>query len=606
MQKNNHVHVEQKASLSEIKETLKKMFSYMKPYVFPIAMSLLCSIISTILFVVGPMAHGKATTAIAHGAQAKFLGTGSIDFDIVLKAVILLGSLYVASAVFSYFEGWIMVGVAQKVSYKLRQDLAEKINRLPVGYFDKSSIGDVLSRVTNDVDAISQTLNETFSQIVSNVTRIIGIIVMMLLTSPSLTFIALLVLPVSAFIISKILKRSQPFFGKRQEYLGIVNGIVEETYGGHEVLQLFNAQASTLESFEKENDILADVTWKAQFFGGIMMPLMTFISNLGYVAVAIFGSFYAIAGAIEVGDIMAFVQYVRRFQQPINQMAQLTTTIQSSIASADRVFDFLEEEEEVEEAKNPASIEHIEGNVTFEHVSFGYFEDEVIIKDFTADIKKGQQIAIVGPTGAGKTTIVKLLMRFYDVNSGSISIDGVDIRDFRRNDLRSAIGMVLQDTWLFNGTIMDNIRYSRLDATDEEVIEAAKSANAHHFINTLPGGYQMEINEDGSNLSQGEKQLLTIARAILADSKILILDEATSSIDTRTEIIIQKALVTLMEERTSFIIAHRLSTIRDSDLVLVINEGDIVEQGTHESLLEANGFYADLYRSQFEDTTAAS
>ncbi len=497
-----------------------------------------------------------------------------------------------------------MTGVSQKLTYRLRKEISEKINRMPMNYFDTRTHGEVLSRVTNDIDTLSQSLNQSATQIITSFTTIIGVLIMMLSISPLMTLVALLILPISLGLISTIVKRSQRHFKNQQEYLGHVNGQVEEVYGGHNIVKAFNKEADVIKEFDETNEILYQSAWKSQFFSGMMMPIMQFVGNLGYVAVAILGGYLAIKKTIEVGDIQSFIQYVRNFTQPITQVAQVANMLQSTAAASERVFEFLEEEEEDQFAQNPVSVEGLEGNVEFDHVHFGYNADKIIINDFSAKVKQGQKIAIVGPTGAGKTTMIKLLMRFYDVNSGAILIDGHNLKDFNRGELRQMFGMVLQDTWLFHGSIKENIRYGKLDATDEEVIEAAKAAHVHRFVQTLPNGYDMELNEEASNVSQGQKQLLTIARAILADPKILILDEATSSVDTRTEVRIQKAMDNLMRGRTSFIIAHRLSTIRDADLILVMKDGDIIEQGNHEELLKQNGFYAELYNSQFEKTSA--
>ena len=512
--------------------------------------------------------------------------------------------LYVTSAIFSFIQGYIMTGVSQKLTYRLRKEISEKINRMPMNYFDTRTHGEVLSRVTNDIDTLSQSLNQSATQIITSFTTIIGVLIMMLSISPLMTLVALLILPISLGLISTIVKRSQRHFKNQQEYLGHVNGQVEEVYGGHNIVKAFNKEADVIKEFDETNEILYQSAWKSQFFSGMMMPIMQFVGNLGYVAVAILGGYLAIKKTIEVGDIQSFIQYVRNFTQPITQVAQVANMLQSTAAASERVFEFLEEEEEDQFAQNPVSVEGLEGNVEFDHVHFGYNADKIIINDFSAKVKQGQKIAIVGPTGAGKTTMIKLLMRFYDVNSGAILIDGHNLKDFNRGELRQMFGMVLQDTWLFHGSIKENIRYGKLDATDEEVIEAAKAAHVHRFVQTLPNGYDMELNEEASNVSQGQKQLLTIARAILADPKILILDEATSSVDTRTEVRIQKAMDNLMRGRTSFIIAHRLSTIRDADLILVMKDGDIIEQGNHEELLKQNGFYAELYNSQFEKTSA--
>jgi ATP-binding cassette subfamily B protein len=542
----------------------------------------------------------KATNRLAEGLMKKIAGTGGIDFDYIGKILLLTLGLYLISTVFSFFQGWIMTGITQKVCYRMRKEISEKINRMPMKYFESRTYGEVLSRITNDIDTLGMGLNQSVTQIITSVATIIGVLVMMLSISPIMTLIALIILPVSAILLSSVIKISQKYFRTQQEYLGHINGQVEETYGGHQVIKAFNKEKETVETFNKTNDILYESAWKSQFLSGIMHPVMMFVGNLGYAGVAISGAFLAINGTIGIGDIQAFIQYVKNFTQPIQQIAQVINQVQSMTAASERVFEFLAEEEEDQTVENAVQLDHIEGAVAFNHVHFGYDPQQTIINDFSADIKPGQKIAIVGPTGAGKTTMVKLLMRFYDVNSGSIMLDGHDVRNFNRYDLHSAFGMVLQDTWLFKGTIMENIRYGRLDATDEEVIEAAKAAHAHHFIKTLPSGYQMELNEDASNVSQGQKQLLTIARAILADSPLLILDEATSSVDTRTEIRIQKAMDNLMRGRTSFVIAHRLSTIRDADMILVMKDGDIVEQGNHEELLAKEGFYAELYNSQFD------
>ena len=531
----------------------------------------------------------------------KIAGTGSIDFTYIAKVLLFTLGLYICSAVFSFIQGMIMTGITQKTCYRMRKEISEKINRMPMKYFESRTYGEVLSRITNDVDTLGQSLNQSVTQIITSVATLVGTLVMMISISGIMTLISLVILPVSAILISFIIKHSQKYFRQQQEYLGHINGQVEEVYGGHLVVQAYNKQESTIKKFEDTNQILFQSAWKSQFLSGLMQPIMQFVGNLGYVGVAISGGLLAIRGTIGVGEIQAFIQYVRNFTQPIQQIAQVANMLQSMAAASERVFEFLDEEEEELTVEHAVHLDHVDGYVDFSHVSFGYNPDQIIIRDFSAHVTPGQKIAIVGPTGAGKTTMVKLLMRFYDVTGGAIQVDGHDIRDFNRQELRDAFGMVLQDTWLFKGSIMENIRYGRLDATDEEVIEAAKAAHAHHFIQTLPGGYQMELNEDASNVSQGQKQLLTIARAILADNPILILDEATSSVDTRTEVRIQKALDNLMRGRTSFIIAHRLSTIRNADLILVMKDGDIIEQGTHEQLLAQKGFYADLYNSQFEE-----
>jgi len=589
------------------KGTMNKLIQYLKPYSLALITVIIFAIGSAAFSIVGPKILGKATTKLFEGLVSKVMGVegAAIDFTYIGNIVILLLGLYIVSALFGIIQGYIISGVAQKVSYNLRKEIAEKINRMPLKYFDKKSHGEVLSRVTNDVDTVSQTLNQSMSQIITSVITIIGVLIMMLSISWQMTLVALLILPVSMILIMAVVKKSQKYFKSQQEYLGHVNGHVEEIYSGHNIMKAFNREEEAVEKFDEINDTLYSSAWKSQFLSGMMMPIMTFIGNIGYVAVSILGGWLAVKKTIEVGDILSFVQYVRSFTQPIAQVAQISNVLQSTAAAAERVFEFLEDEEEVEEVKNPVKLEEVKGEVTFEDVRFGYNLDKIIINDFSTHIKPGQKVAIVGPTGAGKTTIVKLLMRFYDLNSGSILIDGKDIKDFTREDLRNMFGMVLQDTWLFNGSIMENIRYGRLDATDAEVIEAAKSAHVHHFVKTLPNGYNMELNEEASNISQGQKQLLTIARAILSDPKILILDEATSSIDTRTEVLIQKAMENLMKGRTSFIIAHRLSTIRDADLILVMKDGDIVEKGNHEELLKANSFYASLYNSQFENVNAS-
>ena len=557
--------------------------------------------VSTVFSVAGPKVMARATNALVEGLGKKIAGTGSIDFTYIAKVLLFTLGLYICSAVFSFIQGMIMTGITQKTCYRMRKEISEKINRMPMKYFESRTYGEVLSRITNDVDTLGQSLNQSVTQIITSVATLVGTLVMMISISGIMTLISLVILPVSAILISFIIKHSQKYFRQQQEYLGHINGQVEEVYGGHLVVQAYNKQESTIKKFEDTNQILFQSAWKSQFLSGLMQPIMQFVGNLGYVGVAISGGLLAIRGTIGVGEIQAFIQYVRNFTQPIQQIAQVANMLQSMAAASERVFEFLDEEEEELTVEHAVHLDHVDGYVDFSHVSFGYNPDQIIIRDFSAHVTPGQKIAIVGPTGAGKTTMVKLLMRFYDVTGGAIQVDGHDIRDFNRQELRDAFGMVLQDTWLFKGSIMENIRYGRLDATDEEVIEAAKAAHAHHFIQTLPGGYQMELNEDASNVSQGQKQLLTIARAILADNPILILDEATSSVDTRTEVRIQKALDNLMRGRTSFIIAHRLSTIRNADLILVMKDGDIIEQGTHEQLLAQKGFYADLYNSQFEE-----
>ena len=584
----------------DFKGTIKKLLSYMGSFKIGIIIVMLCAGIATVFNVLGPKIMGKATTALADGLFEKISGTGGIDFGYIAKILLITLGLYALSAVFMFVQGWIMTGISQKMAYRMRREISEKIHRMPMKYFESRTYGEVLSRITNDVDTMGMSLNQSVTTIITSVFTVVGVLIMMLSISPLMTLIALVILPISMVLMSMVVKRSQKHFVTQQEYLGHINGQVEETFGGHTIIKTFNKEKDTLKEFDETNEVLYNSAMKSQFLSGLMHPIMMFVGNLGYVGTAISGGLLAIKGKITVGNIQAFIQYVKQFTQPIQQLAQVINQVQSMAAAAERVFEFLEEEEEEQTAENPVKISGVEGYVDFEHVKFGYDEDKIIIKDFSAKVKPGQRIAIVGPTGAGKTTMVKLLMRFYDVNSGSICIDGHNIKDFNRNDLRENFGMVLQDTWLFKGTIMENIRYGRLDATDEEVIAAAKAAHAHRFIQTLPDGYNMELNEDATNVSQGQKQLLTIARAILADNPILILDEATSSVDTRTEARIQKAMNNLMKGRTSFIIAHRLSTIRDADLILVMKDGDIIEQGKHEELIEKNGFYADLYNSQFE------
>ena len=587
----------------DFKGTMGKLIKYMSAFKIQMLFVVIFAIGGTVFNIIGPKILGKATTEIFNGLVSKVSGGSVMDFEKIATILLTALALYVTSALCSLVQGFLMTGVSQKTTYRLRKEISQKINRMPMNYFDTRTHGEVLSRVTNDVDTLGQSLNQSATQIITSTTTIIGVLVMMLSISPLMTLVALLILPVSLGMISFVMKHSQKYFKGQQEYLGNVNGQVEEVYSGHNIVKAFNKEKDVIEEFEKTNDKLYDSAWKSQFFSGMMMPIMQFVGNLGYVGVVILGGVLAAKKTIEVGDIQSFIQYVRNFTQPIQQLAQVANMLQSTAAASERVFEFLEEEEEDQTVPNPVSVEGLEGNVTFEHVHFGYNEDKIIINDFSVDVKEGQKIAIVGPTGAGKTTMIKLLMRFYDVNSGAILIDGHNVKDFNRSELRQMFGMVLQDTWLFHGSIKDNIKYGKLDATDEEVIEAAKAARVHRFVQTLPGGYDMELNEEASNVSQGQKQLLTIARAILADPKILILDEATSSVDTRTEIQIQKAMDTLMKGRTSFVIAHRLSTIRDADVILVMKDGDIVEQGNHEELLAKNGFYADLYNSQFENTT---
>lgn len=586
----------------DFKGTMKKLISYLSSYKLAILLVIVFAIGSSVFNIVGPKILGNATTKIFEGLVSKVSNSGGgIDFDAIFRTLTILASLYIISSIFSFVQTFITSDISQKVSYNLRKSISEKINKLPLNYYDKKTNGEVLSRVTNDIDAISQNLNQILSQMITSATTLIGVLIMMLSISVTMTLVSLIVIPLSLVMIMLVVKKSQKHFRAQQEYLGHTNGHIEEMYSGHNIMKAFNGEEKAIEEFDKLSDTLYNSAWKSQFLSGMMMPIMTFIGNLGYVIVAIMGGFLAIRNKIQVGDILAFIQYVRSFMQPIAQTAQIANVMQQTAAAAERVFEFLEEEEVVEDVKNPISTEGIEGAVEFDHVRFGYNEDKIIINDFSINIKPGQKVAIVGPTGAGKTTIVKLLMRFYELNGGKILIDGHDYRAFTRNDLRKIFGMVLQDTWLFNGSIMENIRYGRLDASDEEVIEAAKLAHAHHFIKTLADGYNMEINEEADNISQGQKQLLTIARAILSDPKILILDEATSSVDTRTEVLIQQAMENLMEGRTSFIIAHRLSTIKNADVILVMKDGDIVEQGTHEELLKSKGFYSELYNSQFEE-----
>ena len=585
----------------DLKGALGKILRYMGKYKIAVVFVMIIAACSTVFSVLGPKVLGKATTGLAEGLMAKVAGTGGIDFSYIGKVLLFVLGLYLLSSVLSFVQGWIMTGITQKICYRMRKEITEKINRMPMKYFESRTYGEVLSRITNDVDTLGMGLNQSVTQIITSTATIIGVLVMMLSISPLMTLIALVVLPVSGLCVSLVVKKSQKHFITQQEYLGHINGQVEESYGGHLVIKAYNKEDEMIARFNRTNDVLYTSAWKSQFLSGIMMPIMQFVGNLGYAAVALSGGMLAIRGVITIGDIQAFIQYVKSFTQPIQQIAQVTNQVQSMAAAAERVFEFLEEEEEDQVVEHPADVTKVIGNVVFDHVSFGYNPNQLIVHDFSAQVAAGQKIAIVGPTGAGKTTMVKLLMRFYDVNSGSIRIDGHDIREFNRRELRDAFGMVLQDTCLFKGSIMENIRYGRLDATDEEVVAAAKAAHADHFIRTLPGGYEMELNEDASNISQGQKQLLTIARAILADNRILILDEATSSVDTRTEELIQSAMDNLMKGRTSFVIAHRLSTIKNADIILVMKDGDIIEQGSHEELLEQGGFYADLYNSQFAE-----
>lgn len=590
----------------DFKGTMRSLTGAMAHYKFQLIAVLVFAVVSTVFSIAGPKVLAKATTALATGWIAKLQGTGGIDFGYIAKILIILLVMYLVSALFHFGQSWIMSGLSQKVCYDFRRQISEKINRLPLAYFEKRTVGEVLSRITNDVDTLGQSLNQSITQLITSCTTMVGVLIMMLSISPKMTLIALLILPVSMILVMLVVKISQKYFKSQQRFLGVVNGQVEEVYSGHNVIKAFNRESAVQEEFDAANNRLFESGWKSQFLSGLMQPIMMFVGNLGYVAVAVAGSIFAARGVITIGDIQAFIQYVKNFTQPIQQLAQVSNMLQSMAAAAERVFEFLNEPEEQQTAlpEHRADPAIIDGQVSFDHVRFGYTPEKTIIHDFTCNVKPGQKVAIVGPTGAGKTTMVKLLMRFYDVDSGAITLNGHNVKDFDRSALREGFGMVLQDTWLFQGTIMENIRYGRLDATDEEVIAAARAACADHFIRTLPGGYQMELNEDASNVSQGQKQLLTIARAILADNRILILDEATSSVDTRTEQRIQTAMDNLMRGRTSFVIAHRLSTIKDADLILVMRDGDIVEQGTHDELLAAGGFYADLYNSQFEDVTA--
>jgi ATP-binding cassette subfamily B multidrug efflux pump len=589
----------------DFKGAMAKLFRYMGRYKFRFMLMFVFAVAGTVFNIVGPKILGKATTELYKGLVAKVNGTGGIDFEKIGMILLWTLGLYLASALFSFIQGFVMTGISNDVTYNLRKDISKKINRLPMNYFESRTNGEILSRVTNDVDTLQMSLNQSMTQLITSVTTLIGVFIMMLSINVWMTLAALLILPVSMLIINKVMKHSQKYFQAQQDYLGRVNGQIEENFGGHDVVRVFNKEQDVLTEFERDNGKLYESAWKSQFFSGMMMPIMQFVGNLGYVMVALLGGIFVIKGRIEVGDIQSFFQYIRNFTQPIQQIAQVTNLLQSSAAASERVFEFLEEPEESQNEKNPVDVNTLTGDVQFEHVKFGYNPDKIIINDFSADVKDGQKIAIVGPTGAGKTTMVKLLMRFYDLNGGSIKVDGYDIKDFNRSSLREMFGMVLQDTWLFSGTIMENIRYGRLDATDEEVIAAAKAAHVHNFIMQQPGGYDMVLDEETSNISQGQKQLLTIARAILANNKILILDEATSSVDTRTEVRIQKAMDNLMKGRTSFVIAHRLSTIKDADLILVMKDGDIIEQGNHEELLSKKGFYADLYNSQFENKATA-
>ena len=589
----------------DFKGTMRKLIAYLDAYRILIMVVLLFAVASTIFNIVGPKILGQATTKLFEGVLAQIAGTGTgIDFDFIGRILLITLGLYLGSSLFGYIQGWIMSGIAMDITYRFRKDIAEKINRMPFKYFDTTSQGEVLSRITNDVDTVSQTLNQSLSQIVTSVVTVLGVLVMMFSISWQMTLVAILVIPLSGVIVMLIVRQSQKYFKQQQEYLGHVNGHVEEMFGGHRVMKAFNGEGESVERFDGLNDTLYTSAWKSQFLSGLMMPIMTFVGNLGYVAISILGGYLAIRKAITVGDIQAFIQYVRSFTQPITQIANISNILQQTAAAAERVFEFLDEAEEIPEVENPVQPENIKGHVVFENVQFGYSPDEPVIHDFSADVKPGQKIALVGPTGAGKTTMVKLLMRFYDVDKGAILLDRVNIKDFNRGDLRCMFGMVLQDTWLYNDTIMENIRYGYPEASNEEVIEAAKAAHVDHFVRTLPEGYDLVLNEEASNISQGQKQLLTIARAILIDPTMLILDEATSSVDTRTEVLIQNAMDNLMQGRTSFIIAHRLSTIRNADWILVMDDGDIVEQGVHDELLEKDGFYAELYNSQFEHSEA--
>ncbi len=583
----------------DFKGTMRRLIAYLRRYLPAIVMVMLFAIASTIFSILGPRILGSATTELFNGVMAQMTGTGGINFAAVAQILIFLAVIYVVSSVLSYIQGFIMTRISTEISYGMRRDISEKINRMPLAYFDRVSHGEVLSRITNDVDTVTQTLNQSMTQIVTSVTQFIGVLIMMLTISPLMTLVALCILPLSLLIVSNVVKRSQPLFQKQQAYLGDVNGHVEEMYGGHLVVTAFNGEQESIDTFNEINEKLYQASWKSQFISGMMMPLMNFAGNLGYVGICILGGFLSLKGKITVGNIQAFIQYVRNFTQPVQQIANISNVLQQTAAAAERVFSFLEEEEETPDPENPLPADLIKGEVTFAHVHFGYNPEKTIINDFSAIIKPGQKVAIVGPTGAGKTTMVKLLMRFYDVNEGAVLLDGYDVRQFTRNDLRGMFGMVLQDTWLYNGSILENIRYGRLDATDEEVMAAAKAAQVDHFVHTLPQGYDTVLNEEGSNISQGQKQLLTIARTIVSNPRVLIFDEATSSVDTRTELSIQKAMDHLMEGRTSFIIAHRLSTIRDADVILVMKDGDIVETGKHEELLAKGGFYAELYQSQF-------
>ena len=587
----------------DFKGTISKLVRYSRKYLPAVIVVMVIAVFSTVFNVVCPKVLGKATTALSEGIMRKINGIGGIDFTYIGKILLFCLGLYLLSVLFNFTQGIIMTGVTQKLCYKMRKDVSEKINRMPLKYFESRTYGEVLSRITNDIDTMGNGLNQSVTQLITSVSTVIGVFIMMLTISPLMTMIAIIILPISVALMGIIIKKSQRFFKQQQEYVGHINGQVEEVYGGHTVIKAFNKEETTLKEFHETNEVLYRSAWKAQFFSGLMQPVMMFVGNLGYVGVAISGAALAIRGTITIGDIQAFIQYVKNFTQPIQQVAQVTNMMQQMAAAAERVFELLEEEEEVQVVEHPASVENIKGEVDFRHVKFGYDPEKIIIHDFSVHVDPGKQVAIVGPTGAGKTTMVKLLMRFYDVNEGAILLDGHNVKEYNRRELRDALGMVLQETWLFKGTIMENIRYGRLDATDEEVIAAAKAAHAHRFISALPGGYQMELNEEVTNISQGQKQLLTIARAILANNPVLILDEATSSVDTRTEHSIQRAMDNLMKGRTSFVIAHRLSTIKNADIILVMKDGDIIEQGNHEELMAQNGFYAELYNSQFEQVS---
>lgn len=587
----------------DFKGTISKLVRYSRKYLPAVIVVMVIAVFSTVFNVVCPKVLGKATTALSEGIMRKINGIGGIDFTYIGKILLFCMGLYLLSVLFNFTQGIIMTGVTQKLCYKMRKDVSEKINRMPLKYFESRTYGEVLSRITNDIDTMGNGLNQSITQLITSVSTVIGVFIMMLTINPLMTMIAIIILPISVALMGIIIKKSQRFFKQQQEYVGHINGQVEEVYGGHTVIKAFNKEETTLKEFHETNEVLYKSAWKAQFFSGLMQPVMMFVGNLGYVGVAISGAALAIRGTITIGDIQAFIQYVKNFTQPIQQVAQVTNMMQQMAAAAERVFELLEEEEEVQVVEHPASVEDIKGEVDFRHVKFGYDPEKIIIHDFSVHVDPGKQVAIVGPTGAGKTTMVKLLMRFYDVNEGAILLDGHNVKEYNRRELRDALGMVLQETWLFKGTIMENIRYGRLDATDEEVIAAAKAAHAHRFISALPGGYQMELNEEVTNISQGQKQLLTIARAILANNPVLILDEATSSVDTRTEHSIQRAMDNLMKGRTSFVIAHRLSTIKNADIILVMKDGDIIEQGNHEELMAQNGFYAELYNSQFEQVS---